>query len=536
MAIVQARGGTMTGTVAEPAAQVEQWLSSFEDALARGDAATASELFLEDSYWRDLVALTWNLKTVEGPEGVRDMLEATLADAKPRAFATTEEPTEAEGVTEGWFEFETETGRGHGILRLRDGKAWTLLTALRELKGHEEPRGMARPLGVEHGADRDRETWLDARRREAEELGHTRQPYVVIVGGGQGGIGLGARLRQLGVPTIIVERNECPGDSWRKRYKSLCLHDPVWYDHLPYIKFPENWPVFSPKDKIADWLEMYTQAMELNYWGSTTVTRASYNEDAKEWTVELEREGHPLTLRPKQLVLATGMSGKPNMPELPGQDVFRGDQHHSSAHPGPDAYAGKRCVVVGSNNSAFDICGALWEVGADVTMVQRSSTHIARSDSLMDIGLGDLYSERAVRSGVTTEKADMIFASLPYRIMHEFQIPLYEQMAERDKEFYDRLEAAGFDHDWGEDGSGLFMKYLRRGSGYYIDVGAADLVANGEVKLAKGQVDHLTEDAVVLEDGTELPADLVVYATGYGSMNGWAADLISQEVADKVGK
>jgi putative flavoprotein involved in K+ transport len=168
--------------------------------------------------------------------------------------------------------------------------------------------------------------------------------------------------------------------------------------------------------------------------------------------------------------------------------------------------------------------------------VQRSSTHIVRSDTLMDIGLGSLYSEEAVAAGMTTEKADLIFASLPYRIMHEFQIPLYDQMRERDKDFYQRLEASGFDHDWGEDGSGLFMKYLRRGSGYYIDVGSADLVANGDVHLAKGQVDHLNENSVVLEDGTELEADLVVYATGYGSMNGWAAELISQEVADKVGK
>jgi len=279
----------MSGTVTEPAAQVDHWLSSFEDALARGDAEAASELFLEDSYWRDLVALTWNLKTVEGPEGVKDMLEATLASARPRGFATTDEPTEADGVTEGWFEFETETGRGHGILRLRDGKAWTLLTALRELKGFEEPRGAARPHGVEHGAARDRETWLEARRREAEELGYTRQPYVVIIGGGQGGIGLGARLRQLGVPTIIVERNERPGDSWRKRYKSLCLHDPVWYDHLPYIKFPENWPVFSPKDKIGDWLEMYTRVMELNYWGSTTAKSAKYDEERGEWVLTVER-------------------------------------------------------------------------------------------------------------------------------------------------------------------------------------------------------------------------------------------------------
>jgi putative flavoprotein involved in K+ transport len=230
------------------------------------------------------------------------------------------------------------------------------------------------------------------------------------------------------------------------------------------------------------------------------------------------------------------MSGKPNRPSFPGQDVFAGEQQHSSEHPGPDAYAGRRVVVVGSNNSAFDICGALWEAGADVTMVQRSSTHIARSDALMEIGLGALYSEEAVASGISTEKADLIFASIPYRIMHLFQIPLYQAMAERDRDFYQRLEQAGFDHDWGEDGSGLFMKYLRRGSGYYIDVGAADLVADGEVKLAKGQVDHLTEHAVVLADGTELPADLVVYATGYNSMNGWAAELISPEVADTVGK
>ncbi len=243
-----------------------------------------------------------------------------------------------------------------------------------------------------------------------------------------------------------------------------------------------------------------------------------------------------MTLRPTQLVLATGMSGKPNVPVVPGQDIFRGEQHHSSGHPGPDAYAGKKVVVIGSNNSAFDICGALWEHGADVTMVQRSSTHIVRSASLMEIGLGDLYSERALAAGMTTEKADLVFASLPYRIMHEFQIPLYDKMKQVDADFYARLEAAGFDLDFGDDGSGLFLKYLRRGSGYYIDVGAAELVADGSVKLVKGQLDHLTEDAVVLADGTELEADLVVYATGYGSMNGWAADLISQEVADKVGK
>ncbi len=96
-----------------------------------------------------------------------------------------------------------------------------------------------------------------------------------------------------------------------------------------------------------------------------------------------------MTLRPTQIVFATGMSGKPRMPDVPGLDVFRGDVHHSSRRPGPDVYRGKRAVVIGSNNSAFDICGALWENDVDITMMQRSSTHIVKSDSLMEYGFGD---------------------------------------------------------------------------------------------------------------------------------------------------
>jgi putative flavoprotein involved in K+ transport len=523
-----------------PQGRADAWLASFESALKARDVEQAAGHFATESFWRDLVSFTWNITTVENPAGVADLLSATLEQTDPSGFRTTEPPTEDDGVVTAWFAFETAVGRGTGLVRLvsEDGqdKAFTFLTTLDELKGHEEPKRDRRPRGAEHGADKHRATWKEQRQAEAESLGSTTQPYVLVIGGGQGGIALGARLRQLGVPALIIDKHPRPGDQWRNRYKSLCLHDPVWYDHLPYIKFPENWPVFAPKDKIGDWLESYVKVMEVPYWSNTEAKSARWSEEAGEWTVEIEREGKPLTLKPTQLVFATGMSGKARMPEVPGMDVFKGDVHHSSRHPGPDAYAGKKAVVIGSNNSAFDICGALWENDADVTMVQRSSTHIVKSDSLMEIGLGALYSEEAVAAGVTTEKADMIFASLPYRILHTFQIPLYDQMKERDKDFYDRLEKAGFWLDFGADESGLFMKYLRRGSGYYIDVGAAELVANGEVKLVHGQVTHLTEDAVVLDDGTELPADVVVFATGYNSMNGWVADLIDADTANTLGK
>lgn len=514
------------------------WLNDFGAALEQGDVSTVADMFADDCYWRDLVTFTWNIKTVEGKEQVTDMLKARLSDVQPSNWELDGEANEADGVVDGWINFETSVARGRGQIRLLGGKCWTLLTTMVELKGHEEPKGATRPMGVEHGVFKGRKNWLERRQQEEAELGYKEQPYIVIIGGGQGGIALGARMRRLGVPTIIIEKNERPGDSWRKRYKSLCLHDPVWYDHLPYLPFPDHWPVFAPKDKIGDWLEMYTKVMELNYWNSTLCKSASYDESTQEWTVNVMRDGgEEVALRPKQLVLATGMSGIPNIPEILGMDTFKGDIHHSSAHGSSENYSGKNAIVLGSNNSAHDICAALYENDADTTMIQRSSTHIARSGTLMELALGDLYSERAVASGVDTNTADMIFASLPYRILHTFQIPVYEEMAKQDAEFYAGLEKAGFLLDWGDDGSGLFMKYLRRGSGYYIDVGASQLIIDGDVKLRSGvNIDHIKENSVVLTDGSELPADLIVLATGYGSMNGFAAKLISQEVADKVGK
>ena len=296
--------------------------------------------------------------------------------------------------------------------------------------------------------------------------------------------------------------------------------------------------MFAPKDKIGDWLESYVKVMEVPYWSSTTATSATWSEETGEWTVEVEREGDAAdaaaeAARVRDRDVGQGADARDRRARTSSAATCT----TRSAHPGPDAYRGKKAVVIGSNNSAFDICGALWENDVDVTMVQRSSTHIVKSDSLMEIGLGDLYSERAVAAGVTTEKADMIFASLPYRILHDVPDPGVRGDGRAGQGLLrPAREGRASGYDWGDDGSGLFMKYLRRGSGYYIDVGAADLVANGDVKLVHGQVDHLTEDSVVLEDGTELPADVVVFATGYDSMNGWVADLIDQETADRLGK
>ena len=515
---------------------IDSWLAEFDSALSANDVGRAAELFEAGGFWRDFVAFTWNLKTMEGRDDIRDMLTARLADVRPRNWRRDDPANADSGVIDGWVTFETDVARGWAHLRLRDGKAWTLLTTMQELKGFEERKGRARDKGVDHVITRERKTWLERRRETEETLGYSEQPYVVIIGGGQGGIGLAARLKRAGVPTIVVERNERAGDSWRKRYKSLHLHDPVWYDHMPYLPFPDDWPVFPSKDKVGDWLEHYADIMELNYWSGTECVGAEFDEAAGTWKVRVNRRGEDVELRPTQLVFALGVSGYPNTPSFPGAESFAGQQCHSSEFTGEEDYEGTRAVVIGSNNSAHDICATLWQKGAEVTMVQRSSTHISRSESLMDLGLGPLYSEEALANGVTTEKADMLFASWPYALLPDAQKPVYDAMAERDAEFYQQLRDVGFDLDFGEDGSGLFVKYLRRGSGYYIDVGASQLLIDGEVALASGQVERIESDAVVLADGTRLPADLIVYATGYGSMNQWLTDIISPEVADRVGK
>ena len=512
------------------------WLDRFSNALGRRDIEAAVGLFGCECYWRDLVAFTWNITTCEGRDEIAAMLAETLPRVAPSGWRLESEARDDAGVVEAWIRFETAVGRGRGLLRLRDGVGWTLLTTLQELKGFEERSGARRVPGTQHGAVKGRRSWRDRKREEAAALGTTRQPYCVIIGGGQGGIALAARLRRLDVPTLIVEKNARPGDSWRNRYASLVLHDPVWYDHLPYLPFPDDWPVFTPKDKVGDWLEAYVQIMELDYWGSSEATAAQYNARDGAWTVTVNRNGRDHILRPRQLVFATGAYGPPNEVCFPGQESFAGACMHSSRYRDGATYAGRRCIVIGSNSSAHDICADLWEQGADVTMIQRSPTTVVRSETLMQLAFEPLYSEAALEAGITTEVADLLFAATPFRLMAAQQRALYAEIARRDAAFYEGLRRAGFLLDWGEDESGLMMKALRTGSGYYIDVGASGLIMQGAIRLRSGvEIARVLPRAVRLTDGSELPADLIVTATGYRSMHEIVGQIVSPQVAEAVG-
>jgi len=510
-------------------AEAGEWLTRLQSALDDPEGADWDGLFAEDCCWRDLLAFTWNIVTLEGKGAVADMARRQAPSIAATAFRPDPDMPAGDG---GWFDFETATARCKGHVELRGGRCFTLLTAMTELKGFEEPAGAGRIDGLVHRAVKRRRTWLDERQEEARALGHERQPYCLIVGGGQNGLALAARLRRLSVPTLVVDAHERPGDAWRRRYRTLYLHDPIWLDHFPYLPFPDHWPLYTSKDKMGDWLEAYAKIMELNVWSSTVCRKARFDEAEGVWEVEVEREGQTLTLRPTQLVLATGLSGGKNVPEIPGAESFRGRQYHSGDHPGGEDMTGRRCVVIGSNNSAHDICVDLWENdAASVTMVQRSPTIVVRAETMRALSAGIPYA----RKDVPTDAADLLAAVTPFRLRTAIEVAGTDHIRQLDADFYQRLVDSGFQLWHGEDESGFFMAYYRRAAGYYIDVGGSELIIDGEIALRPGAIAAIEPDGVRMADGELLPADLIVYATGYRPMQEWAAKLISPEAAARIG-
>jgi putative flavoprotein involved in K+ transport len=515
----------------EPSTRVRSWLERLATALAAPESADWSSLFVKQCFWRDFVAFSWNIVTVEGVEAIAAMARAQARAVGVRNIAPDDAALPMTDDTQGWFTFETATARCRGHVQLEGDRARVLLTSMLELVGHEEPGGARRPAGIEHHARKGRKTWADERAEQAAALGVTEQPYCLIVGGGQNGLQLAARLKRLSVPTLVVDALEKPGDCWRVRYRSLYLHDPIFLDHFPYLPFPDHWPLYTHKDKMADWLEIYARAMEIDFWGSTVCTAARYDAQKGEWIVTLQRGGRELTLRPKQLVLATGLSGAKHIPAIPGAERFKGKQYHSADHQGGAGMAGKTCIVIGSNNSAHDICADLWEADATVTMIQRSPTVVVRADTMHTFAATLPYANPAIPS----EFADLMSAAVPFRLRYEPETQMTAALNQIDAAFYAGLKRAGFQLSDGYDGTGFLMAYHRRAAGYYIDVGASDLIARGEIRLAHGEIDEITADGVRLADGTFLPADVIVYATGYRPMQEWVGRLISPEVEAKVG-
>jgi cation diffusion facilitator CzcD-associated flavoprotein CzcO len=519
----------------------ENWLAQFEAALAGTGDGSLTALFHPDSFWRDVLALSWNIQTINGGDAIVKELQA-CGPARPKNLAIDPARAAPRRATragtnsiEAIFKFETAVGRGNGILRLipdqADGnrlKAWTLLTALDELKGFEEQQGNRRPRGNAYSRDFRGPNWLDQRKASAAYA--DRDPTVLVVGGGQAGLAIGARLKQLNIETLIVDRGLRIGDNWRKRYHALTLHNQVQVNHLPYMPFPPNWPVYIPKDKLANWFEAYVDAMELNFWTGTEFESGSYDEAQGHWNVALRRtDGSTRTMHPRHVVMATGVSGIPSLPEIASLKNFAGKVAHSSQYDDGENWKDKRALVIGTGNSGHDIAQDLHSSGAEVTLVQRSSTLITNIEPSAQLA----YS--AYNEG-TLEDNDLIATSMPLTLAKRSHVMLTEQSRQIDKPLLDGLARSGFKLDFGDGGTGWQFKYLTRGGGYYFNVGCSDLVVSGAIKLAQfSDIDCFVTEGARLNNGETLAADLIVLATGYRPQEYLVQKLFGEAIAVRVG-
>ncbi|KZP29883.1 FAD/NAD(P)-binding domain-containing protein [Athelia psychrophila] len=537
-AITPAQRNDSQPTLVNAKAIAERWLKDFSDAVVSGDPhALVSKTFLPNGWLRDVLIFTWDSRSLHGHDKITAYLQKTLPSARITKIVLDETPglipsffpsPFGQGV-ELSFRFETPIAFGRGLARLVAEEPFATMRALSvfvvmdDLKGHEEA-GCDNGLFGGHTI-----TWnevMDERRARIEN-----DPEVLIIGGGQSGVHVAARFKQMNIPTLVVEKNQRIGDNWRKRYPTLSLHTPKTYSSLLYQPYPHNYPLFVPRDKVADSLEHYAVVQELICWtNSQALPGAQYDPESKRWMIQVERNGTKVTLRPFHIVLATGAHGSPYIPTIPNSAKFRGETLHTSQFLGGQKFAGMRVVVLGAGNSSADICQDLsFRGAASVTMVQRSKTCvISARKSKLDFEIG-YPADRPV------EISDFKRAATPIGLVRQMSIATADQAIAADKDMLDGLQKAGLKLYRGDDNSGVGILYFSRGGGYWIDVGCADLIASGKVAVKQGtEPTSFTETGLLFSDRSELEVDAVIYATGYSSWRDHMKKIFGNEVIDST--
>ena len=517
----------------------ERWIEAFSAALAGRSAAELSALFVADSHWRNLFGLSWHFATFSGNATVVAELLARGTEVRAGNFridhgalAPRNAVVGGRDVIEAIFAFDTDNGPGYGAIRLLrqpDGaaQAWTISTSL-DFDSICEARAGGSPA---ESTTRDfaGPDWLEA--RQAESAYDNRDPDVLIVGGGHAGISVAVEAKRIGLTSLVIDREERIGDNWRLRYRGLKLHNKTPVNHLRYLPFPKTFPDYIPKDRIANWLESYVDIMEVDFWTRTAFEGADYDEASRRWTARLTREGAVRTLRPKHIVLATSVSGTPAIPVIEGIENFKGEVLHSCGFKAGRQWAGRGVIVFGTGTSAHDICQELQAAGADVTMVQRSPTMV------VNVEPAQLYDKTYLGDGPPIASRDILNSGVPLPVMKAAHRLVTDEVKRLDAPLLTRLEAAGFRLEYGEDSTGWPLKFRTRGGGYYFNVGASELIADGRIRLVQAaDIEAYVADGVRLRDGTTRKAELFVLATGYKGPDHLLTQLFGEDVARRVGR
>ncbi len=527
------------GVIPSAKALVAQWLGQFDVALQGANQASLAALFASDGHWRDLLAFTWSITPSQGAETIAALMVARQPATRARGFAIAEGRTPPRrvqrvgiDVIEAIFQFETEVGRGFGVLRLlasEPAKALQMMTSLHELKGFEETIGTRCPTGEAFSRNFGGTNWKE--QREAIQAYADREPVVLIVGGGQAGLSLAATLGRIGVDTLVVDKFSRVGDCWRRRYHSLALHNDTKLNHLPYMPFPPSWPTYLPKDMVADWFEAYAWAMEINFWTSTEFVRGDYDDAAGIWNAVVRRaDRSERTLHPRHLVFANGLVGSPHIPELPGLQDFQGDVMHTAVFTNGANWHGKKALVIGTGTSGHDVAQDLHANGCDTTIVQRGATMVLSIDPSAKLTYG-------IYHGIPIEDGDLLASTNTKPMVKKTLQGLTKRMLENDRKIIDGLIARGFKFTDGEDGAGHQWMVRTRYGGYYLDAGCSQLIIDGAIGLLQyDQIERFVANGALLKDGSVKPADLLVLATGFLPQEVVIGKLLGESVAKKVGQ
>ncbi|TCD65649.1 hypothetical protein EIP91_002417 [Steccherinum ochraceum] len=528
------------------------WLSRFGQGLCKGDAPAIAACFHSQGWFRDLLATSWEIHSINGPAKVEEYVSKRLLatddsqeskDAKkirikdvkllennwvrpehfpiPTGLGTT-------GVELG-FEWTSNVARGKGYARLvkdpnDEWKAISVSMFVDDIIGHEE-------LGHESGLFGGHTvTWQEVATKRKEKA--EREPQVLVVGAGQTGLMIAAACKQQGMRVLTIERHERVGDLWRKRYPTLVLHTTKGQHEFLYHPYPSTWPEYAPKDKYADWLETYAVHQDLTIWTNTQLQgHPVYHDNTHTWDVTVNHAGQPRTIHPTHIVMASGSLGEPRIPALPGSDIFQGTIVHGTAFQGGPAYTGKRVIVVGAGNTAIDVCQDLCAYNAaSVTMVQRSQTCVidARTMSRRAHGI--------FRDDTPTWVGDMKFLGMPFGMMKRMQQARVQELWDQDREMFEKLRKGGLKLYQGPENGGQFMMVFERSGGYWADRGGADLIASGQIKVKQGtEPVAFTKNTLKFADGSELETDTVVFATGFVKMRDTATKLFGEDNLSRIG-
>ncbi|KAI0540379.1 hypothetical protein GGR58DRAFT_461129 [Xylaria digitata] len=504
----------------KPAVQTQVVLDALNEALASDDTKKLASLFYaEQAFWKDIAALTNHLRTFTTPGVIAAALvqlkaarqvEGTIKLARDPQFVVLSPETMFIDCA---ISFQTSSPALDCIGRMLlfplkpnadDGpvlwKIWILTTWAERLVQHPEEE----KLLLSPGRDLDLETI---------------ETDVFILGGGTAGLMTAARLKALGVESIVAERNPHIGDNWDKRYDSLKIHVPTANCELPYAYYRKELqnPYLLTKYDVAEHTRQYAENFHLNVILSAKVQSTFYHTLEKRYTVALnvDNGSRTKTIICKHFIQATGFGGgAPYLPAIQDKDLYKGVIIHSTRYQNAQLLAKdgvKSVAVIGSANTAFDIIEDCHIAGLKTTMVARSPTYILPYDYIIDPHNLGAYNV------LPLDTADRLLNTLPEALSGPLAQSLLAYFASQEPDRYLALSQAGFPVlDCSDPSVNIQHNLIERGGGHYLDVGGTKLISEGKVAV-RGNVEPIsyTNNGLRLSDGSELVADAVIWGTGF---------------------